>query len=345
MKHVIFSTAHVPWPYERQTFHGDGRHDSCNFLYNPGSAEQGDALVVFDEPHQTLRTQIPKQKRLLFVGEPPSIKSYHPAYLNQFGTVVCPYPLPGFTGEQIVSHAALPWHFGIDRSSAGNQKALEWRELAAMEPPAKTRALSVLCSNKAFTEGHRLRLTFLDALKRRFPGEVDIFGRGFAPVADKAQAILPYRYHLVLENNDTPGFWTEKLADAFLGYSFPLFSGCPDIFSYFSQDSLVAVDIRRKEQALDSIAALLQQDDYAARAKSVALARKKILYEYNMFSIVEAWLQTLPPSGVPSFLETLFPNVVVGRPDKWRDRLLQQRPWHRFFPRLWGRIQREFFKK
>ncbi|MCL1889191.1 MAG: hypothetical protein FWF99_01630 [Desulfovibrionaceae bacterium] len=331
MDAILFSTAHVPWPYLRQTMHGDGRHVARRFACNPGSIEHGDALIVFDEPHARLATRIPLQRRLLFIGEPPSVKVYRPDYLNQFGTVVCPYPLPGYTGNRLVSHSALPWHFGVDRESPDNQRALSWRELSSMRPPPKTSLLSVICSDKASTEGHRARLEFLERLKGRFPESLEIFGRGFAPVADKAEALLPYRYHLVLENNDEPGFWTEKLADALLGFCFPIFSGCSNIHEYFAESSLACIDIRKPEQALERIADILEHDDYEARLEHIVLARTKVLTEHNLFSIAETWRANLAEGRESPFAKVLEPNTVAANP-----RTL----WRRLLSRLCGAIKR-----
>ncbi|MDR2489688.1 MAG: FkbM family methyltransferase [Desulfovibrio sp.] len=283
------------------------------FVYNPGSPEGADALVVFDEPHQTLASRIPAERRLLFIGEPPGIKSYRPAFLNQFGTVVCPYVLPGYQGRQLVSQSALPWHFGINRDSANNAQALSWQELEAMPLPRKPRKLSVLCSNKAFSDGHKRRLAFLERVKKRFPDSVDIFGRGFTPVADKAEALVPYRYHLVLENNDQLGFWTEKLADAFLGFCFPLFCGCADIHRYFAGGSLRCLDMDSPQQALEQIAAILEQDPYEEHLGAVIQARTQVLNEYNMFSIAASWYAALPASQALPVAERIETNTQQGK--------------------------------
>ena len=43
----------------------------------------------------------------------------------------------------------------------------------------------MISSNKAFTDGHRQRLKFVEALKEHFGENIDVFGRGINSFADK----------------------------------------------------------------------------------------------------------------------------------------------------------------
>ena len=45
-------------------------------------------LVVFGSTTKEIETRIPKENRLLILGECSSIRSYDPHYLNQFGKVI-----------------------------------------------------------------------------------------------------------------------------------------------------------------------------------------------------------------------------------------------------------------
>jgi len=68
------------------------------------------------------------------------------------------------------------------------------------------------------------------------------FGRGFQPIDDKMEAILPYRFHLVLENSVLPNYWTEKLADAYLGWAYPVYLGCPNVNEYMPGPALAFIN-------------------------------------------------------------------------------------------------------
>jgi len=68
------------------------------------------------------------------------------------------------------------------------------------------------------------------------------FGRGFEPIDDKMGAILPYRFHLVLENSVLPNYWTEKLADALSRLGLPGLFGCPNVGDYLPAEALLSIN-------------------------------------------------------------------------------------------------------
>jgi hypothetical protein len=154
-------------------------------------------------------------------------------------------------------------------------------------PENKLNRISVVCSTKAKLPRQRARLRLIERLRQAFPDSVDVFGRGFRSIGDKAEAIAPYRYHLALENNDCPHFWTEKLADAYLGYSLPIFSGCRNVTDYFPEDSMVPLfDIEDHERAEAEIGRLLEKDPWAERLPSIRVARTELIERQNLFSII-----------------------------------------------------------
>ena len=100
-----------------------------------------------------------------------------------------------------------------------------------------------------------------------FPGQIDLFGRGFKEIGDKADVIGPYRYHLVLENSACPHFWTEKLADAYLGYCLPIFSGCANVVDYFPPDSLVRLPDIADHSGAVTIVGIFSWDERTQRRR------------------------------------------------------------------------------
>jgi hypothetical protein len=147
------------------------------------SGDHDEWLVVCDEPPAKLRSRIPVERRILFLGEPPSIKIYPTSYLNQFGLVVGPFALPGYEGCHIRQHASLPWHYGRSRP-------FSWRELAADKE--KSRTISVFCSSKRLNMQQALRIRFVDELKAHFGPRIEHFGHGFRPIEEKADGLSPF---------------------------------------------------------------------------------------------------------------------------------------------------------
>lgn len=216
----------------RQTPHLSGRWGDCEFVIG-ARVEDADFFVAVGNAETGTATNLPKNRRIFFVTEPPGIINYSSSFLDQFAYVVSPYRLDNFTGKTIISQPALRWWFGNDLSEPHAKVATDYDELVQMHPPAKGKAISAIVSSKTILNGHQERLDFLERAKRRLGDNLDIFGRGFSPIPDKAQGLLPYKYHLVLENNCIDHFWTEKTADSYLGFALPFFSGCSNLQTYF----------------------------------------------------------------------------------------------------------------
>lgn len=291
---VHFSTHHRARHIFRQTPEGDGKWHDLEFVFSdPEQSAQW--LVVYDEPPKDLTVSVPWQRRILLLTEPPGIKFYPTAYLNQFGIVVSPMSLSAsYRGTQVNQQSALAWHYGINMDLEDrNIGALDWRALAAGPNKNKTEILSVICSNKRKTAQQIHRLAFVEYLQKRLGDCVHIFGRGFRPIPDKADAIAPYRYHVVLENNLIDHFWTEKLADSYLGGAFPFFAGCSNIDNYFSFRSFSSIDVRSPGPAVDVIEAALDQNLYDSSVDHLCDARRRVMEVHNLFAVCSKLLRHL----------------------------------------------------
>ena len=60
---------------------------------------------------------------------------------------------------------------------------------------------------------------------RRLGVEVDCYGSQTRPVTNKLDTLKQYRYNLCFENSFSPGYVTEKIVDAFMAGSYPLYLG------------------------------------------------------------------------------------------------------------------------
>ena len=104
-------------------------------------------------------------------------------------------------------------------------------------------------------------------------------------------AIAPYHYHLVLENSSCDHYWTEKLSDAYLGWTFPVYLGCPNLETYFPSESFSRVDPRKFEEALATIEALLKTPPAPETISVLAECRRRVLNDYNPFTLFSAWAE------------------------------------------------------
>lgn len=83
---------------------------------------------------------------------------------------------------------------------------------------------------------HHKRLKFVKHLMNEALPEIHVWGYGMRELKNKADAIDPYKYHLAIENHSCDHHWTEKLADAFLGFSLPIYFGCTNLDHYFPKE-------------------------------------------------------------------------------------------------------------
>ena len=270
------------------------RWGNCDFLLNPPGGTECDYWIVFAGSRDRDWMICAPENTLFIAGEPPSKKIYPGEFYAQFHRVVSTHagdPHPRVT----TSLPGLNWHVGLARGE--DRYLYGYDELKALKPVGKTDKISVVCSNLTTTEGQRKRLEFLQILKAEFGDRIVHYGRGFTPISDKMDAILPHRFHLVLENSSSPDYWTEKLADAYLGWAFPIYSGCPNVGDYFPADGFSAVDANRPGEALGLIRNLLDQPADEQETDAIRRCRNLILDDYNPFARFAHWAEQFHQSG------------------------------------------------
>ena len=241
------------------------------------SAADADWLVATYDIKHAIATRVPRERRIMLQTEPDV--DLAPDYLNQFGILVSPQPMTGFTGIWHQGHGALPNRFARDVTKPGFASAYTYEELVALEPPDKRNAVAVVFSRKSILPGHRRRQRFVRRLKAVLGDRLDVFGDGYVKIGLKADAILPYKYHLALENTVMPSYWTEKVADAFLGFALPFVSGAPDLARWFPEDSFVPIDLSNVDQAVETVVSTMNRDIHADRLPAIREARRRVIQD------------------------------------------------------------------
>ncbi|RMH39514.1 MAG: hypothetical protein D6688_13985 [Alphaproteobacteria bacterium] len=102
----------------------------------------------------------------------------------------------------------------------------------------KIRPASIVASSKRGLPGHRLRHEVV-ALIRDRGLDVDVLGRGYRPFGATEEALAPYRFSVVIENSRENGYFSEKLIDALLCRTVPIYWGAPDVGEYFDAKGLI----------------------------------------------------------------------------------------------------------
>lgn len=267
--------------WARQCPKNHAKWGNCLFTFNP-SDRNYDWLVVFDDiprslPKQKEQLSCPRENTILVTSEPSAVTSYGKAFAAQFETVLTnqdPKNLPH--NNAIRSQTGNVWFYGKT-----------YDEIRKAPPPNKTGLISTVCSSKQQQHTmHARRYEFTQRLKTEIP-ELDIFGHGVRYIEKKSDALDSYKFHLAIENHIAPHVWTEKLADAFLGYTVPIYCGCPNVFDYFPEDSIIPIDISDFDKSLDTIRTVLSTEgEYERRLEAVKEARRRVIEEYNLPAIL-----------------------------------------------------------
>lgn len=240
-----------------------------------------DVLIVYTRASYSIPTRLPQSRMAFVAAEPDAIHPYSAAFLNQFGIVVTGTTKPLSTEKWQTACCTL-WFAGIDFSKSFRAEDLvgvDW--FNALPPPPKERKISIVTSAKNFTPFHKKRLEFIGKLQELIPEHLAIYGRGHRSVDDKKNVMLPYAYHLAVENCDGPDLWTEKLSDSFICWAFPFYAGCGNAHDYFPASALEYVDLDKPAAAAARMVELLQSDHYARNFASLAEARRRVLDDYN----------------------------------------------------------------
>lgn len=271
----------------RQSPGGSWRWGDVQFVPAPVAAETGadvDAWVVYEGVEVVSTLRCPPENVFFVSGEPPSVRrDYDRRFLDQFSVLFGAREFPG--RRAIRTQPMLSWHFGWDpergttTATYDSLRSLRWSDVP------KSLVLSSVTSGKSFTVGHRRRVRLVEELQHRYgsSGEVVFRGRDSDPIDDKAEVILPARYHLAIENCREDDYWTEKLVDAFLGWSVPLYIGAPNLAGYFPSESFVDLGSLELDAALDRIASAIAAAPDDEVVEAMAAARELVLDTYNFF--------------------------------------------------------------
>ena len=257
MPQVVISSCHDCTLLPRQTPGGTGVWG--DYAFRPAQRSEGDDwLVVYDDVGDPVPTDLPISRRVIVATEPPGIKVYRPGFLEQFGVLLSPSPREGFSGRYVKTDVGHPWMIDIDFSAKTRPLPIRWsfEEVEALPIGEKKNILSAVISTKSQLPRHRRRVEFVKELAARMGDRFHLYGRGFIEIDCKATAILPYSHHLVIENNAEDSFFTEKVCDAFLGWSLPVFSGSEDIEDFFPAESMIRFDMDAPD-AIDRVVAAL----------------------------------------------------------------------------------------
>ena len=108
----------------------------------------------------------------------------------------------------------------------------------------KSKLVSMIASNKGYTEGHRRRLRVVQAFVDKF-GQDDLYGWGLThelPLTEKSRGLKDYMFSFACENANYPTYFTEKLTDCFACGTIPVYYGTAGVAQYFNPDGIIFLE-------------------------------------------------------------------------------------------------------
>jgi len=158
-------------------------------------------------------------------------------------------------------------------------------DASQMLPDQKKFKISFICGSKTYTEGHHLRHRIW-ARQKEITTPREFWISKNAPVAPvdnnpmfperfKKDALFrDSQFHVCVENVKQPGYFSEKICDAFVTRTIPIYWGCPDIGKYFDPKGIITFS---SDNDLIRICNGLSADDYA----------KKIVHVENNYRAIQ----------------------------------------------------------
>lgn len=254
--------------YKKQTPNNSGEWNNMVSVYNQNNA---DFIIMQDVSSEKL-----DMSKTIFLGKEPNYIVKHR----------CPTCFKEFHHEEGNSWMPQTWWVGLSYDELKDLKKV------------KTKDLSIINSGKNFSEGHKKRMDIINKIAKKYPQDVDIWGsitvgkenklpfKTKLPPKDKKEGLLPYRYHLSVENGSTPFYFSEKIVDPLLCWSMPIYWGCKNIDKFLPKGSYIQIDIN-KNGVEDEIVSISKSNLLEENIDAISEARELILNKYNLWSTID----------------------------------------------------------
>ncbi len=176
MTTIKVTTTSPHWPVERQIPSTGGISEDVIFQVN-NQIDRCDHWFIIEGLDRPTCINVPPENVWFIAWEPSAIRTYNQKFLAQFNKVISPQNI---LNHPCVIHKqpALQWMTGARYSDGYWHSFKNFEFFRVCSPATKKDKISVIVSNKRFSEGHRRRLAFVEKLKAAMPDQLDIFGTG-----------------------------------------------------------------------------------------------------------------------------------------------------------------------
>lgn len=261
------------------------RSGEWNYLKGVSNLADSDVVFMFDgmSDCDIPYVDILKTKKLFVIRtEPPIVCEdpvrMHPSLVNNL-TVV------DYTTQPI-------WYFAKWWEMS---KKYSHEDFLNMPYSKKNKKLSCLISGRKDGYGHRSRLQFVNKLVQTNPDLLTVYGRnngiptskGELSHGEKYLAYKDSEYSLCFENCSIPNYLTDKMFDATLMWSMPIYFGATNVADYLPQDSYYSLSKDLNEIDLEMVKNVCSQPPTKKNIKAIEEARYLILNKHSLWSCLQ----------------------------------------------------------
>jgi hypothetical protein len=128
----------------------------------------------------------------------------------------------------------------------------------------KNKLVSMIASNKKFTEGHNLRHLIANKFSNKH--NIDMWGSGYKYFEKKFDVLKDYAYTICVMNTNVKNYFTEILIDPISVGCVPILWGCPNIGEFFNKNGIITFNTLKD---LEKILYSISFEDYNYRVDAI----------------------------------------------------------------------------
>lgn len=147
--------------------------------------------------------------------------------------------------------------------------------------------LSYICGKKYLIEGHKLRHKIFNIKDSITNIPLQWYYTTGEP---KSVCFENAMFHLAVENSRHKHYFTEKITDAFMSKTVPIYWGCSNLGDYFDMRGVITFE---DEKELPSLLNSLTEEDYWSRKKYIEFNYERALYWNEWHTRLIALLQEI----------------------------------------------------
>lgn len=221
-----------------------------------------------------------------------------------------------FYNDWLSNYVRSDFLFFLDHSHFRNNG--EWWLKSSIvdlaKPINKTRRISAVISSRYDMEGHKLRIDFIKYIQEHSDLAIDLYGnenkyqfknwKGSLPNREKNAGLMPYKYHLAVENSDIVNYATEKFWDGLLSECLVFYWGCSNLEEHIDERAFIRLNLNDKAGSLQRIKVAIENDEYSKRIQIIQQEKERVLTSYHCFARTSCLIE----SKRINFVQLVKPN-------------------------------------